>query len=139
MTAAIRLCGDTPPPELCKLARGLARWRSGAQRGRRIPEALWKEAARLARTFGVSRISAALKLSYYDLQRRAQGESAVSPRPQAKPSFIQLPASSLSGGLDSRGKLEVVQASGSRLILYLPEAKVEELLPLVQALLGQRR
>jgi len=139
MTATATFSDDTPPPGLFKLARSLERWRSSAQRGRRIPEALWGEAARLARAYGVSRISAALKLSYYDLQRRAQGEGAVSSRPQAPPTFIQVPASTLSGGLEARGKVEVVHACGARLILHLPEAKVEEWLPLVQAFLGQRR
>jgi hypothetical protein len=139
MTAPKTFSGDPPPPELLKLACSLGRWRKSAHRGRCIPEALWEEAARLARTFGVSRISAALKLSYYDLQRRAQGEGAVSARPQASPTFIQLPASALSGGPDPRGKVEVVHPCGARLILHLSEGKVEELLPLLQAFLGQRR
>ena|ERR1039458_4128092 len=139
MTATTTFSDETPPPKLFKLARALGRWRASAQRGRRIPEALWEAAARLARTYGVSRISGALKLSYYDLQRRAGGERAVSPQPPAPPTFIQLPASTLSAGVDLRGKVEVVHGSGCRLILHLPEAKVEELLPLVQAFLGQRR
>ena len=85
----------TPPSELYSLARDLERWRTSAQRGRRIPEGLWEAAAKLARTYGVSRISAALKLSYADLQRRARGAGASRTRRRAQPTFIQLPAASL--------------------------------------------
>jgi len=121
------------------VARGLEVWRTSAQRGRRIPEALWDAAASLARTYGVSRVSAALRLSYHDLQRRARGHRGARTRPPAQPTFIQLAAPTVSASLDHGGTVEVVHASGSRLILRLPEAKPEDLLPLVQAFLGHRR
>jgi hypothetical protein len=128
----------TPPSELYSLARDLERWRTSAQRGRRIPEGLWEAAAKLARTYGVSRISAALKLSYYGLQRRARGGRAVKTRPSAQPTFVQVAAPVLSAGPDRHRTVEVVQASGCRLILRLPDAKPDDLLPLLQAFLGQR-
>ena len=138
MTAPTTVSGDTPPPELFKLARGLERWRASARRGRRIPEDLWEAAARLARTYGVSRISAVLKLSYYDLQRRAQGERALSTPTQAPPTFIELRAPKGSTGLSSQATIEVVHACGARLMLRLPEARPEDLLAVLRTFLDYR-
>jgi hypothetical protein len=140
MTTRTTVFADSPPPELFKLARGLERWRASAQRGRRIPEPLWEAAACLARTYGVSPISAALKLSYYDLQRRAQGEGAVSTQTQtqAPPSFIELAVPKGSPALSSHGTIEVVHADGARLLVRLPEAKFEDLLALMRAFLDHR-
>jgi hypothetical protein len=136
MTTTTTFTDETPPPELFKLARGLERWRASAQRGRRIPEDLWDMAARLARTYGVSRISAVLKLSYSDLQRRAQGVSST--QTQAPPTFVELPAPKGSAGLSAQGTIEVVHPCGARLILRLADAKPDDLLPLVRTFLGQR-
>jgi len=137
MTAPTTSSGNTAPPELFKLARGLERWRASAQRGRRIPESLWEAAAGLARTYGVSPVSSALKLSYYDLQRRARGERAVGRPRQAPPTFIELAVPQGGAALKSAGTIEVVHAGGARLLLRLPEAKAEDLLALVRAFLDQ--
>lgn len=128
----------TYPPEVRKLAQQLRLWRASPQRERRIPEALWGAAVRLARSYGVSRISRALKFSYHDLQRRAGGTRVRRPRRPGRPTFIQLPAPDLSTAVDRPGTVEVVHGSGSRLILRLPDAKPEELLALVQAFLAHR-
>lgn len=138
MTAPTTVSGDTPPPELFKLARGLERWRASARRGRRIPEGLWEAAARLAHTYGVSRISAVLKLSYYDLQRRAQGVGAVSTQMQVPPTFIELPTPKGSTGLSSQATIEVVHSCGARLMLRLPETKPEDLLAVLRTFLDYR-
>jgi hypothetical protein len=137
MTATATFLQHTLPPEVSKVARRLEIWRTSPQRGRRIPEALWAAAARLARTYGVSRVAATLRLSYYALQRRVRGQRGA--RPPAPPTFIQLPALTGSVNGDPRGTVEVVHASGARLILRLPAAKPAELVPLVQAFLGPRQ
>jgi hypothetical protein len=138
MTTTTTFNDETPPAELFKLARGFERWRASARPGRRIPEDLWDAAARLARTYGVSRISAVLKLSYSDLQRRAQAERASSTQTQAPPTFVELPAPKGSVGLSSQGTIELVHACGARLMLRLPEAKAEDLLALLRAFLDYR-
>jgi hypothetical protein len=138
MATTSTLLERTYPPAVSKLSQQLRLWRTSPQRKRRIPEAFWGAAARLARTYGVSRISTALKLSYYDLQRRARGTRVRRPRRPSQPTFIQLPAPDLSAAVDRHGTVEVVQSSGSRLILRLPDAKPNELLALVQAFLDHR-
>ena len=138
MATTATIVQRTAPREVLKLARDLERWRSSPQRGRRIPEALWAEAGRLARTYGVSRIAAALGLSYADLQRRARDERGTRTRPPAQPTFIQLAAPTGSTGLSALGTVEVVHGSGTRFILRLPEAKPEEVLALLRAFLDHR-
>lgn len=138
MAIPAKLLERTYPPAVRKLAGQLRLWRTSPQHGRRIPEALWGAATRLARTYGVRRISAALKLSYADLQRRARGAGASRTGRRGQPTFIQLPAPALGIGLDQQGTVEVVHHSGSRLILRLPDAKPDELLALVQVFLDHR-
>jgi len=125
----------TTPLELRTLTEKLTLWRRTRRRGQRIPEALWNEASILARSSGVSTISAALKLNYYDLQRRVRGERVTQGPPHTEPTFIQLPPAVLPSSVGEHGILEFVHASGSRFILRLPEAKPKQLLGLVQAFL----
>jgi len=128
----------TPPPELYRLAQSLARWRTRPRHGRRIPEALWRAAAGLARIYGVSRVAAALRLSYRDLQRRARARRGAGSPPPAQPAFIQLPVPTAVAGREQLGTVEVVHGSGARLILRLPQAQPQELLPLVRLFLHHR-
>ena len=92
----------------------------------------------MARTYGVSRICAVLKLSYYDLQRRAHGERVVRTQTQGPPTFIELPTPTGSVGLSSQGTIEVVHACGARLMLRWPEAKPKDLLAVLRAFLDCR-
>ena len=138
MTTTTAVSDAPPPRELFKLARDLERWRASAQRGQRIPAELWEGAARLARTYGVSRISALLKLSYYDLRRRARGERAPSTQRAALPTFIELSAPTGSPGPSSPGLIEVVHACGARLILRWPRAKPEDVSALLRSFLEYR-
>ena len=128
----------TEPPQLQPLAQRLQGWRATRPLGQRIPEELWKAAVDLARAHGLSRTATALKLSYADLQRRLSGQRmSRRGRRLSAPAFVEL-APALPATLRESGTLEVVQGSGSRLILRLPNAKAKELLPLVQLFLRHR-
>ena len=126
----------TESPQLQPLAQRLQAWRATRPRGQRIPEELWKAAADLARVHGLSRTATAL--SYSDLQRRLSGQR-VSRRGRqlSPPAFVEL-SPALPASLRECGTLEVVQGSGSRLIVRLPNAKPRELLPLVKLFLRHR-
>jgi hypothetical protein len=138
MATTSTLLERTYPPEVRKLAQQLRLWRASPQRERRIPEAFWGAAAKLAHSYGVSRISRALNFSYQDLRRRARGTRARRTRRPSQPTFIQLPAPALSTAVGQHGTVEIVNSSGSRLFLRLPDAKPDELLVLVQAFLDHR-
>jgi len=53
------------PARLRRLEQLFAAWRKTRVRGDRIPQSLWKSAAKLATDFGLSRTSTVLKLDYY--------------------------------------------------------------------------
>ena len=86
--------------DLIKLRRQLDSWRK-AQPGRaRLPAEVWEQAATLARTLGVSRVSRTLRLSFHKLQRRVR---LPTPRPSGPPApaeFMELPSLA---GLDQGG------------------------------------
>jgi hypothetical protein len=140
---------STPSPanstHLQSLADRLAAWRSIRIRGERIPQHLWDAATELARVHGLSATAVALKLSYYDLQRRLSARREQR-KPRAQPStsaFIELaPPVVLTAAPATddgeRGTLEWVQPSGARLTLRLPKASAQDLLPVVQLFLQHR-
>ena len=124
-----------PPQALTALATRLNVWRSTRSVGHRIPEDFWKAAAELARVHGVSSASAALKLNYYDLQRRL-GLPTRPRKPRAKLApFVELPAPSAFNRSVDPGTVELTRPNGSRLTLRLPTAQARDLLPLVSAFL----
>ena len=124
-----------PPQALSALATRLNAWRSTRSVGQRISEDFWKAATELARVHGVSSATAALKLNYYDLQRRL-GMPVRPRKPQAKlAQFVELPSPRRPEPSPDPGTLEVIRSNGSRLTLRLPTARARDLLPLVSAFL----
>ena len=128
----------TEPPQLHPLAQRLKAWRAARSPGQRIPDELWKAAADLARVHGLSRTAAALKLSYYDLKRRLPAGRVQRRRRLTPAPFVEVAPPSLAPGLGERGTVELVQASGARLTLRLPNASTSDLLALVHLFLRHR-
>jgi len=126
------------PPQLQPLAQRLKAWRVTRTPGQRIPEDLWKAAADVARVHGLNRTAAALKLSYYDLQRRLSGVPVPRRRGGPAAHFVELTPPAPPPSLGEPGTLELIAASGARLTLRLPEASPRELLPMVQLFLRHR-
>ena len=128
----------TNPAQLPPLAQRLKAWRATRKRGQRIPEDLWKAAVDLARVHGLNPTAAALKLSYYDLQRRLLGRRRPRRRPLTPGAFVEVTPPAPPPGLGERGTLELVQTSGARLTLRLPNACAKDLVPLVHLFLRHR-
>jgi hypothetical protein len=126
------------PPQLQPLAERLKAWRATRPPGQRIPDELWRAAADLARVHGLSRTATALRLSYYDLQGRLSGVRGHSRRGVPAPTLVELAPLASPAGLGEGGTLELVQASGARLVLRLPNASPKDLLPMVQLFLRRR-
>jgi hypothetical protein len=128
------------PSQLPSLRLRFDAWRNTRSRGQRIPEALWKAAVEAARVHGLCRTATALKLNYYDLQRRLWGHPLPLQRragkwsPVPAPAFVELASTALAGG-DEHGALELVKPSGTRLILRFPRIPANELLDLVELFL----
>ncbi len=99
------------------LAR-LTAWRARRKKGERIPGELWEAAARLARRDGVGATSTALRLSYYDLRRRVEGEAAGRGGPPPGPVFVEMGRAPQA--LDPAvATIEVARPDGTRVILRL--------------------
>jgi hypothetical protein len=128
----------TEPPQLQPLARRLNAWRAARTRGQRIPDELWKAAADLAHVHGLSRTAAALNLSYYDLKRRLVAARRPRRRRLIPAPFVEVAPPAWAPDLGERGTVEVVQASGARLTLRLPNASASDLLALVHLFLRHR-
>lgn len=129
---------QTTPAQLQSLAQRVNAWRSTRRRGQRIPDQLWKAAANAARVHGVNRTATALKLNYYELQRRLwdhrlQGRARKWPA-VPPPAFVEL-APAASAGRVEQGAVELVNASGTRLTLRLGDIPARELLGLVEVFL----
>ena len=60
------------PAAVRRLGIRLGTYRSKPGRSKRLPDAIWRSAADLAREHGVSRVANALQLNYGDLKRRVQ-------------------------------------------------------------------
>lgn len=126
------------PAGLQPLARRFKTWRATRPRGQRIPDELWQEATELARIHGLNPTVAALKLNYYDLQRRLQSGRALRRGRPHGPVFVEVASVPMAPGGDERGTVEVVQAGGARLILRFSAAGPAELLPVVELFLRPR-
>ena len=121
--------------ELQAVAERLKIWRATRRPGQRIPEDFWQAATDLARIHGLSRTTTALKLSYYALRRRLQAGPAPSHGRGRPPVFVEVPTRPWPPGGWERGSVELVAASGVRLILRVPAFGSAELLPVVELFL----
>ena len=80
--------------ELEATRRRFERWRRGRPLGRRIPEPLWAAAVKMADKYGVSLTASALRVDYYSLKNRLEGEGSTSASSETDgaPTFVELPA-----------------------------------------------
>ena len=138
---------STRPGDVERVRRQLERWRGRRDRGRRIPESLWKAAVNLACRQGVSKTAQALRLDYYSLKRRV--EAAPRPRPAGAGTagtgaaersggrFVEIPLPAVS--IASTCVLEVEDGRGARLRLELQGLGAGELAGVVHSVWGERR
>ena len=127
----------TDPLQLEPVAQRLNVWRAARTRGQRIPDEIWQAAVDLAHIHGLNPTAAALKLNYYDLQRRLS-EDRLARKPPNRAPFIELPAPGLPSRVEEPATLDLIDGSGARLTLRLPNASPKDLLPVVELFLRRR-
>jgi hypothetical protein len=110
-----------------------------------MPDALWDEAASLARSLGVCPVSRALGIGYSSLQQRAR--QAIQVRPAAPAAarisgFVELSGAQLLGAPAAPGAsgavVEVAAGDGARLTVRLPAGSTLDVAALVVAFQGRR-
>jgi hypothetical protein len=116
--------------DLTQARRDFDRWRRGRPRGERIPGALWKKAILLARSQGVSRVSQALRLDYYALQRRADLVPARTRAPE--PSFVEIALPAAAGS--TRCLIELADERGRPLRVELAGVSSRDLASFVRSI-----
>ncbi len=77
---------------LKEVAEHLEQWRRRKKNGERIPQQLWNEALGLVSTYGTSRVSRTLRLSYTELDKRRRIIEAEQRRqsPVEETAFVQI-------------------------------------------------
>jgi len=110
------------PRDLDRLRHRIEAWRRQPDRERRIPNALWAAAVKLARTHGVSVVSRAARLDYYSLKKRLEAGQTKSPRDGDR--FIELPMAVMTEA--SPCVLELEDRGGRRLRVSVHGLDVED-------------
>jgi len=77
--------------DLNTLRRQLDGWRQSQPGRPRLPAEVWEEAAALARTHGISRVSRTLRLSFQKLRQLVEPSAAPPSGSPAPAEFIELP------------------------------------------------
>ena len=101
--------------DLSQLQRQLNSWRQRQPGRPRLPATLWDAAAQIARACGVSRVSQALRLDYYRLQRRANAIALAPSSPSAPAPFVELKLDSPAPRHGAIGAVELFDGSQRRL------------------------
>ena len=121
---------STRPDDIERVRRQLEQWRRRRNRGRRIPESLWKAAVKLARRHGVSKTAQALRLDYYAIKKRLETTAPSRPgREEPGGRFVELPL----GVAGPVCVVEVEEERGARLRLELHGLGAGELTGVVRS------
>jgi hypothetical protein len=122
---------------LAEVRAELEAWRGQRRKGDRIPEEVWRRAARAVRQYGLNAVSRALRLDYYQLKRRAdrcEGERTRSPV------FVELSAGTAGEGqrteVGAGCVVELEKGNGTRLRICVREAATVDWGKVKEAFLG---
>jgi len=124
------------PARLVSLRRRFEAWRRTRKVRSRIPEPLWDSAVKLAKKHGLHRTAKALRVNYYALKERLEGEAASGVRDMPEGGaamFLELaatpPASSkLAGSCECT--LELEDGDGSKMRVHLSGVATPDLVAL---------
>lgn len=113
------------PARLSRLEKRLTAWRKTRTPGQRIPNSIWKSAAKLAIEYGLSRTAVALKLSYMGLRKHVEQANAES---SSTAPFVELQANTFP--LVSECKIEWEDGDGAIMRMHLKGGEVPDALAL---------
>jgi len=95
----------------------------------RIPEPLWASAVKLAGRYGIHRTAKALRVDYYALKERVEGQAATgasnAPQRGAGATFLELPPPARTGSCECT--LEFEDANGAKMRVRLEGVETPDL------------
>jgi hypothetical protein len=119
--------------DLNVLHQQLTAWRRRQPGRGRLPETVWKSAAALARSQGVSQVSRLLRLDYYKLSRCTAERTQPPAEPSPSATFVEVALSEASGPTARSGyRAEVRDGTAATLTLHLGR-DVDAVVAVVQA------
>lgn len=128
------------PADLESTRRRFEQWRQTRGGRKQIPESLWSAAVKMARRHGTCRTAKALRLGYYSLKERVEGEAAAkagTPLAVSKAPFLELPLPPPTGAGECL--LEWEDTSGAKMRVHLKGVAVPDLVALTRSFWeGQR-
>jgi hypothetical protein len=116
------------PAALSQAQRKIEQWRERHRPRARLPEDLWREAAKLACAHGINRTARVLRLDYYSLKKRAAASAESGDR---APEFVEVMPPTLPpwrGGC----MIELEDSSGLKLRIHLPGGDVPDIAALAR-------
>ena len=126
---------------LAEVRAELQAWRGQRRKGDRIPEEVWRRAARAVRQYGLNPVSRALRLDYYHLKRRTERCGTTDQAEAVSgPAFVEL--SEGSGGQGPRAEaglacvVELAKGNGTRMRICVREVAAVDWGKLKEAFLG---
>ena len=110
-------------------------WRHSRKHRDPIPPPIWQAMARLSRVHGISPVSQALGVNYYDLKRRVNPLPKVRSRKGGQPpAFVELNVTPSTGV----GCVVEVEDRGARMTLRLPAGSSADPIGLLEAFWRRR-
>lgn len=121
--------GPALPAALSRAQQKIERWRQQHRPRARLPEELWREAAKLASAYGINRTARALRLDYYALKEHAAAAAEAGER---APGFVEvLPAAS--PGARPECLIEIEEAGGDKMRIRLQGGNLPDVAELTRA------
>ena len=128
------------PADLESTRRRFEQWRQTRGGRMPIPESLWSAAVKMAQRYGICRTAKALRLGYYSLKERVEGEAAAkaeTPPAVSKATFLELPLPSPT--VAGECLLEWEDMAGAKMRVHLKGVAVPDLVALSRSFWeGQR-
>jgi hypothetical protein len=117
------------PAAFSRVQRKFEQWRQRHRPRAQIPQELWREAAELARAYGINRTAKALRLDYYSLKKRVAAAARCGER---APEFVEI----LPGGMPAARPecmIEFEDASGAKMRIRLQGGDMPDVAALTRA------
>jgi len=114
------------PAQLLQLQGEFSSWRMTRVRGERIPNDLWKSAAKLASCYGLHQTSKLLNLGYYSLKRRMEQQQVS--KSSSQDAFIELPPVSMTHSREC--VIEFEDGTGAKMRMHWKGSDLSDVLAL---------